>query len=233
MASGRGHRRQQRALAGNDPKAGKPALKPWKGCLRFWLPGCALALAATSAAENPNIPLLKREYQDRAAQVSAFDDWSLDGRLALSDGKEGGSGALNWIQHGNPAGFHSGERWAGVRGSCRSTPLARCLKWPMVRCTGTQSVTELVKKQIGWKVPVDALQWWVRGLAFPGDWQSRRFDDAGRLVRLEQSGWTVEFSQYQDEGPAWMPGKLNARRADYAVKVVVKKWQIGAGEVLT
>lgn len=192
--------------------------------------GACLAACSQVGSRKSETPARESEYQRRLAQVSALDVWSLDGRLALSDGKEGGSGALNWTQEGESSRLSF--RGTMGRGGWRlqADTVGALLETANGEVYRDTSVAELVKKHVGWKVPVDALQWWVRGLAFPGDWKSRRLDDSGRLIRLEQSGWTVEFSQYQDEGQAWMPGKLTARRENYAVKVVVKKWQIGAGE---
>lgn len=198
----------------------------------FLVTGVCLAACSQVGSRKSETPALEIEYQRRLAQVSVFDVWSLEGRLALSDGKEGGSGALNWVQE-RDSSLVSFRGTMG-RGAWRlqADNFGALLEMANGEVYRDTSVAELVKKHIGWKVPVDALQWWVRGLAFPGAWESRRFDDSGRLTHLEQSGWNVQFSQYQDEGQAWMPGKLTARRENYAVKVVVKAWQIGPGEKL-
>jgi len=82
---------------------------------------------------------------------------------------------------------------------------------------------------VGWKVPVDALAWWIKGLADPGEWETRVVDEEGRLKKLRQFGWEVDFDNYGEPESFWLPAKLTARRGDYRVKMVVRKWRLGEG----
>jgi len=185
-----------------------------------------LAACSPVGTRKPESPVLESAYQRHEAQVGAVEDWELDGRLALSDGKEGGSGVLSWIQEGDTSKLAFRGTMGRGAWQLEADGSGAVLELANGEVYRDASVAELVRKRVGWKVPVDALQWWVRGLASPGKLESRELDETGKLVRLEQSGWTVNFSQYRDEGEAWMPGKLNARRENYTVKVVVKNWRI-------
>jgi len=89
------------------------------------------------------------------------------------------------------------------------------------------SIAELVWNQVGWKVPVEALSWWVKGLAHPDPWQTRVLDEEGRLKSLQQFGWEVDFDKYGEPSNYWLPSKLTARRGDYRVKMAVRKWRLG------
>ena len=192
------------------------------------LVGTCLAACSQVGSRKPQSPELEQQYRGHEAQVDAVGSWMLEGRLALSDGNEGGSGVLTWTQDGDSS-FLSFRGTMG-RGAwqLQADRSGAVLELANGEVHRDSNVTELVRRKVGWKVPVDALQWWIRGLALPGEWQGRELDDAGRLTRLEQSGWTVTFSQYRDEGVAWMPAKLNARRDDYVVKVAVKTWRLGS-----
>ena len=185
-----------------------------------------LAACSPIGTRKSDSPALDNEYQRREAQVVALEQWELEGRLALSDGKEGGSGVLSWVQEDDASRLAFRGTMGRGAWQLEADSSGAVLEMANGEVYRDASVAELVRKRVGWKVPVDALQWWVRGLAAPGKLKSRELDETGRLVRLEQSGWTVNFSQYRDEGKAWMPGKLNARRENYVVKVVVKNWRI-------
>ncbi|MEJ0045339.1 MAG: lipoprotein insertase outer membrane protein LolB [Rhodospirillales bacterium] len=45
----------------------------------------------------------------------------------------------------------------------------------------------------GWSIPVSGLSAWVRGVPRPGPAAGLVRDDAGRLTRLTQDEWTIEY----------------------------------------
>jgi outer membrane lipoprotein LolB len=141
----------------------------------------------------------------------------------------GGSGALTWVRDGERTrmsfrgtlGQGSWELEADKGGARLMLADGRRIE--------AADVTELVRNQIGWNVPVDALTWWVRGLSADTGFQERRLDASGRIIRLRQSGWEVEFGNYRDQQAAWLPSRLTARRGNHAVKLIVREWRIGLG----
>ncbi|MCK7577983.1 MAG: lipoprotein insertase outer membrane protein LolB [Chromatiales bacterium] len=90
------------------------------------------------------------------------------------------------------------------------------------------TVSDLVVKELGWQVPIDALSWWVKGLADPAQWERRELDERGQLVTLSQFGWKVDFGNYAEVSGSWLPTKLTARRGKYLVKMVVRTWELKA-----
>ena len=88
------------------------------------------------------------------------------------------------------------------------------------------SIDELVRRQVGWQVPVEALAWWVRGLAAPGNPQQRVLDEEGRLSLLQQDGWQIEFGRYGMFDGEAMPARMTARQRDRTVKLAIRKWDL-------
>ncbi len=173
-------------------------------------------------------PAAAEAYVQRAAALSGETRWLLDGRLAISDGEDGGGGSLVWFQDREQTRM----RFRGTlgRGSWQLQADARGAELEMAdgRRYAAATLADLVEAHVGWRVPVDALSWWVRGLASGHRWDSRDLDDAGHLIRLSQSGWQVEFHSYRDSGLAAMPSRLVARRDAYVVKLAVRDWRFGA-----
>jgi outer membrane lipoprotein LolB len=89
-----------------------------------------------------------------------------------------------------------------------------------------ESIDELVRAQVGWPVPVEALAWWVRGLAAPGKLQQRVLDEEGRLSLLQQGGWHIEFGRYGMTDGEAMPARMIARQQDRSVKLAIRKWEL-------
>jgi outer membrane lipoprotein LolB len=190
----------------------------------------AILLTACASAPSTDGTLSKTErkkrYESRAAIIQMHQSWALDGKLAVSDGEDGGSGKLKWrTQPGLSeldfrGTFGRGAWQLAIRPGRSVLNLANGDTWE------ASDVSILVRKHVGWDVPVDALQWWVRGLAAPGRYSSRDIDDSGRLTLLSQDGWNVEYQRYQEFAGMALPTKLEARSGDHQVKLVMRSWNI-------
>ena len=200
--------------------------------LRFLFALSVASCVFTACTPVPTRPLespaFAQAYQTRFGQISLLDQWTLDGRLAISNGKDGGSGNLLWQ---NNAGItRMSFRGALGKGAWQLQTEENGVRLELANGTvhHAASVAELVLKQVGWKVPVDALAWWIKGLAYPDKWDSRSLDENGRLTKLRQFGWDVDFSNYGQSDGYWLPRKLTARRGEYSVKMAVRSWRLGA-----
>ncbi len=179
--------------------------------------------AAGEAAQRVRIGALGLADGDCAAPA-----WSLVGRVALSNGRQGGSGRIEWTQA------------AGAQRLQLSAPVTR-QGWLLEVDTGgavLQGVAEtplrdadparLLREATGWDIPVAALGCWVRGAAAaaPALGPARIAYGLDLLPRrIEQGGWTVEYDAWNaDASGLPLPGKVEARRGDDRVRLVVDQW---------
>lgn len=187
---------------------------------------CALAACGTVRPLDEEQAARQPLYEQRLARLGPLEDWTLEGRLAVSDDRDGGSGYLNWRQESGTSrmDFHG----ALGRGAWRleAGPHGAELEFADGRVFRADSIDALLRSQVGWQVPVDELSWWIRGLAAPGKVERNALDEAGRLSRLEQFGWTIEYGRYGAVGGETMPVKLTARQAGRSVKLAVRKWDL-------
>jgi len=174
-------------------------------------------------------PAYTLAYDLRLKHLRLLDHWALDGRLAISDGKEGGSGSFSWAQDDRMTRISFRGTLGKGAWQLRSDASGARLELASGEVHYAPSIAELVRKQVGWKVPVNALSWWIKGLADPKDWETRTLDEEGRLRSLRQFGWEVDFANYGEPDNFWLPAKLVARRGDYSVKMVVRNWRLGRG----
>ena len=184
----------------------------------------ALALAALLAGcvpapvRGPDAALLATQAAHEAA-LAAEPSWRLEGRLAVRAGSEGGSGRLEWQQQAGEfrirlsapvtgkgwelAGGADGARLDGLDGG----PLAG------------DDPERLLAAATGWEIPLADLAWWVRGGRAPGP-AELEFGPDGRLARLQQQGWTVEYREWNGDRPR----RVFARRGEASVRLVVDAW---------
>jgi len=199
---------------------------PLLAALLLWVLAACGTVRPIDQDQSERQPL----YDQRLARLGPLDSWTLEGRLAISDDRDGGSGFLNWRQESGESqmDFHG----ALGRGAWRleAGRDGAELAFADGRVYRADSIDALLRSQVGWQVPVDKLSWWIRGLAAPGKVEWRSLDEAGRLSQLEQFGWSIEYGRYGPVGGETMPVKMTARQADRTVKVAVRKWDLQVGQ---
>lgn len=168
----------------------------------------------------------QQAYQQRAQQLSVFSEWGLKGKISLDDGDQGGSGKLRWsAEAGNSElDFHA----ALGRGAwhLQIGPGQALLTQANGDEQSATSVNALMQDRMGWPIPVEALQWWVRGLVAPGAIEDQQIDPEGLLASLQQFGWSVEFGRYDTSGVVAMPKRLKATMGKYRVKLAISRWRM-------
>jgi outer membrane lipoprotein LolB len=186
--------------------------------------------ACTTVPREPAGQTSLASFQARSGQLGGIGSWGLAGKISLDDGDQGGSGKLRWeVEPGfSELDFH-GALGRGAWHLLVGPGLAR-----LQLADGTEQtapgVGELIRDQIGWPVPLDALQWWVRGLAAPGPVENRTLDAQGLLISLRQFGWSVEYNRYGVFAGLQMPERLDAKRDNYRVKLAISDWRLGADD---
>lgn len=165
-------------------------------------------------------------YESRSEVLATVPGWTLRGRLAVRDEEDGGSGTLRWrhAEEGSRMDFHGALGRGAWRleadGSDAELELADGRRYR------ASTVDELARAQLGWSIPVNALSWWVLGLAAPGEVESRSLSEDGTLQWLRQSGWTIEFGRYRDVDGVALPLKLTASLGERSVRLAVRDWTL-------
>ena len=160
-----------------------------------------LVLAGCSASDPLSRPDSDRVrlYEVRQNSLSQVEEWAIEGRLAVNDGEDGGSGHLNWLWRD---GFSRMDFYGALgRGAWKLTSDADgvLLELASGETYRADDVKQLAERQIGWEIPVDALAWWVLGLASPGEWETRELDEDGQLQTLGQYGWDHRIRRLQTD----------------------------------
>ncbi len=176
-------------------------------------------------------PAAERAEAARVQVLRAQPDWAFQGRVAVSRGRDGGSGRIDWNQradayqvqlsapvtrqswrlHGDTA--QGGGRLEGLEGGPREGSDAR----------------QLLLEATGWDIPVNQLPDWTRGLVLQGtDGNSLQRDAEGRPRRLQQAGWTVQFLDWYpaQEGRQALPRRVEASNGDAKVRLVIDQWDL-------
>jgi outer membrane lipoprotein LolB len=201
------------------------------------LPLLAAALLSACVSTGPrsavpvaSVPVSAEQRQaeaDRQAWLRAHPDWSFQGRAAISKGRNGGNGRVDWRQDGRDYRIQLSApvtRQSWVLTGEGATGRAR-LEGVEGGPRGGDDAEELLFQATGWQIPVDGLPAWVRGLVDDGQAGVIR-DGDGRPAVLEQAGWRVEYQEWfpaQDGRPA-LPKRIEARSGDAKVRLLFDQW---------
>jgi outer membrane lipoprotein LolB len=147
----------------------------------------------------------------------------LSGRVSVKYGAEAASGKISW-QH-DPASddlLISSPLGQGVARIVRRDALAS-LTTSDQKVYQASDVESLTAQVLGWRLPLAGLPDWVRGRATAGTPAQTRLDSTHRLAELRQSGWLVEFLDYNEA--YGLPQRLRLSRDDMEIRLVIDQWQ--------
>jgi outer membrane lipoprotein LolB len=84
----------------------------------------------------------------------------------------------------------------------------------------------LLDAVLGVRLPVDGMVHWLLAQPRPGSPYEVERNGEGRVARLTQDGWRLEYGRYQVHGGHWLPGRIFARRDEVLeFRLVVDAWQ--------
>lgn len=195
----------------------------------------ALAVAAAIAGCAPAARISRdgaggMAAADRAARLAELPRWSLVGRIAVSDGRDGGSGRLEWAQDGPH--FDIAVRAPVAGGSWRLSGDGALAQLDGVGPEPLRDVDaeSLLARELGWRLPMAQVADWVRAL--PADTSAARVDAGtnGLPATLRESGWTVEYRAWTAAEGIPMPRRLVARRPPFEVRIAIERWSLHGGD---
>ena len=182
--------------------------------MRIWF-FAAVALLLAGCATAPPQALVGNPalaWQGRVAELSPLRTWDVSGRLALRTAHHGGEVSLRWVR--------SNRRYT----IDLSGPLGHGLVQLQQRSSGARledahrhvyhaaNAERLLFRTTGWRVPLDGLAYWIRGLPVPGVPHEQNLDGAGLLRQLRQLGWNIKFLAYAHYGRYVLPRDIQLIR---------------------
>jgi len=190
---------------------------------------CALlvvALAAGCAVREPRPD--GAWLSEREALFAAYPIWSVNGRVGLSDGRRGGSLAFDWSADGPIHEVRLRTVTGGRQWRLRFGPMQATLEGSDVGLLRGPDPEPLVEAAVGWPIPVSELAWWIRGIVPPGRETAIRFAADGTLASASSPPWEIAFERFDDWSGELMPARIDARSADYRVRLVLRGWHLGS-----
>ena len=184
-----------------------------------------LILVLAGCASQPRSPVVPATVFDPV--ISQYTAWGFQGRVSLVRGEQGWHAGMRWDEaagsfHLNLAGpFGQGAMQidGDMAGMVR-------LQTADGQHYAARDADALVMSATGWQLPVTGLRYWVRGVPAPGGEARYTTDEQGRLVRMQQDGWDINYHRYQAHAGRDWPTRMHLKTADISVTLVVDEWTV-------
>lgn len=190
-----------------------------------FLTGC---VSMQTPEKQPEALYQKKTAQERQTQLAPVTSWDANGALSIQQaGRSPMIMRYQWQQMGSDhyhinlaASLNLAE--VTISGQPGRVTLQRGNEPPV----SARTPEELMRKNLGWSLPVPSLWYWARGLPAPGASQGAQYDAYGHLIALHQNGWQVQLSDYKTVQGVDLPQVIELSQANIKAKIVVKKWQL-------
>ncbi|HLD09287.1 MAG TPA: lipoprotein insertase outer membrane protein LolB [Methylophilaceae bacterium] len=188
--------------------------------------GCAAVQPITQPSGSP-----AAAYQQHLASLANIKQFKLQGRIGVQTEGKGFSGTTHW-QH-DDAGDNIAlfSPLGGQIATIKTTTDGVELVTSDGKSYSAKDAETLTQQNLGWSLPMQGLTDWVLGRPASGSNASDMiWDSTGRLTKLKQDGWEIEFPEYTEVNGQQLPGKINLRNPKLYLKLIVEQWEIPLSE---
>jgi len=190
-------------------------------------------LLLTGCATTPQLPSAEQDrlWQQHRQSLEHKADWTLTARIAGSTEDDAWSGKLSWrqIEGSYQMYFQApfGQGAVQLLGSPEQVEMRTSDQQVVV----ADDAESLLYQQLGWRLPLKGLRYWVLGLPMPVTVPTDAaavlaFDETGRLASLQQSQWQVSYEAYRRVDEVELPQKVYLKNHAMSLRLVIDRWQL-------
>lgn len=194
-----------------------------------------LSLLVISGCAHRGALTPPQDVQEHQRQLQAIGDWQLTGKLGIRTADDSGSASVKWLQQTANYQINLSGPLGQKSMIITGTPEKVRLEQTGEPAQEAKTAEALIKKSVGWTLPVTQLAYWVRGVPAPKLRITHLHqNDNGLLDQLSQGDWNITYSNYRDQtfnGKVLpLPGKITAEYQDVRLVLVIRNWRLGAAE---
>jgi len=191
----------------------------------------------TTSPKLPDVEL-ERLWQQHRQSLVEQTEWTLAARVAGHSEDDGWSGKITWVQGDADFQIHFQAPFGQGAVQLTGGPEQVEMRISDGQVFVAEDAESLLFRQLGWHMPLKGLRYWVLGLPMPtpgaantyessniDDEVELTFDDVGRLARLRQAQWQVDYSGYRSVDGLMLPKKVYLENDTFSLRLVIDRWQ--------
>jgi len=165
-------------------------------------------------------------WNTRSQQLAQIKNWHLVGALGIRHEHKAWNATLHWQQQQQHYTMDFVAPMGQGKMELQGSPAHVKLRTIENKVLTADSPEALLKKAMGWNIPVTYLFYWVRGLPVPELKAKIQFDQFNHIKRLDQNGWAVEYQRYTNLKGVDLPGLITVKKWPLRLRFVIKQWKI-------
>ena len=187
--------------------------------------GWCLVLALSGCATTPVEPEVHYAAMARE-QLYKLEQWSFEGRLALTGKNDAWSANINWGHRPDDEKIKlSGPLGQGATIIQLTGDLVTIDRGDDKPLSSTQPEA-FINQQLGIFVPVRSLRYWVIGLPEPTSAY------VATATGFKQAGWLIDYKQMQPVDNQSMPHKITVSNEQVKLKLIIDQWILNVAKTL-
>lgn len=160
-------------------------------------------------------------------QLSQLESWQVRGKLSVTSPDDSVTGYLTWDQNQQQYDlFISGPFGSGASRLTGDRQQASLTLPGWDKPETATSPEQLMLAHMGWNFPVSDIHYWVKGQPSPGNQAQAEYDEHGLLAHLQQHGWDIRYSRYQQQNGYWLPGLIKISGYNFRFVFSIKEWTL-------
>ncbi|MDF1795630.1 MAG: lipoprotein insertase outer membrane protein LolB [Coxiellaceae bacterium] len=185
------------------------------GCVSLTPP----TLSKQQTAYQKSAPLTREQ------KLRALKSWNISGAVSVKQPKRSFIARYTWRQNGDRynISIHSNLDIASVKLVGNRSRVT--LSSSDGKVVTSNNLNNLMQQQLGWRLPVNNLNYWIRSLPAPGSAKTQ-YNSLGQTQKIQQGAWTVTYNRYQRIKGVELPTLMNVSGHDLQLRLVVKQWGI-------
>ena len=161
----------------------------------------------------------------RHQQLLHHTTFTAKGKMSFQQGKHGGNASFEWKQSNK----HFDITLIGALGAGSIKIVNNGNLVTLTTSKGevftAKTAEELLKKLLGWTVPISPLHYWIRGIPDPNHpIKTATAAEGNCLSFLEQEGWKVTYQSYMKVGNLTFPQKILLQHGNIRIRLIFKQW---------
>ena len=181
-------------------------------------------MAGCATLPPPSAPSDSEAQARHLRKLENIGAFSLAGRMAVQTDKRGFSGPLRWKHTEEGDHFSLYAPLGALVADIQSTTDGVTLVTNDRKTYKADTAETLLQNTMGWSLPLTGLSDWILGRPTNSPHEIVALDDHGRLKRLKQDGWDIEYAAYKTVDGTDLPGKVLLRSQQLDLKLLVEQW---------
>jgi len=180
----------------------------------------------TTKSPSASINVISPAEMNKAhlAKINTIDKFLVQARIAVQTQERSFSGATRWQHQGHTDDIAVLSPLGGQIASIKKNIDGVQLKTSDGKILNAKNVEDLTAENLGWRLPLSGLSYWIIGRPSNKLAEDIEWDFEGRITKLSQDGWKIEYTQYTQIGDYWLPKKILLLSPKLNLKLVVQDW---------